>query len=92
MPPKNLITLTATALLCCAATAQTYKCEVDGKTVYTDEKCLDAQKINTAPTQGVGGKSAVASSKPHEQAASAPAHARPRDSAPPRKTKPAHQM
>lgn len=36
-----------------AASGTAYKCEVDGRTVYSDQPCLGATRVDTTPTRGV---------------------------------------
>ena len=41
-------------LLCCTtASAQVYRCELEGKTIYSDAPCLGAKRVDTTPTQGM---------------------------------------
>jgi hypothetical protein len=48
----------AAALLCVGTSAapptQTaYRCTKDGKTVYTDQPCIDGRQVDTTPTRGM---------------------------------------
>lgn len=40
------------AVACTSASAQVYRCDQNGKTVYTDAPCLGAKKIDATPSQG----------------------------------------
>lgn len=56
-----IFALTAAALPCSFASAQklpepsreVFRCEVNGKTTYSDTPCLGAKKVNVEPTRGL---------------------------------------